>query len=261
MDAPMLLRVEGLSKSFGGLAALKNLSFGVEQGRIVGLIGPNGAGKTTAFNVISGTLPPTTGTVHFKGRDISGGPPSRVVRLGLARTFQSTSIYPAASVAQNVYRGALSRLPTGLVNQLIGGGATRQALGALQQQVDEVLELMGLAAKRDALAGNLSYGYQKRLGVAIGLATRPELLLLDEPAAGLNPEESAEFGRLLRTLRDRMDLTMLLVEHHMALVMELCEHIVVLVQGEKIAEGTPAQVRDNPAVVEAYLGATEDLHA
>ena len=261
MDAPMLLRVEGLSRSFGGLAALKNLSFGVERGRIVGLIGPNGAGKTTAFNVISGTLPPTAGTVHFKGRDISGGPPSRVVRLGLARTFQSTSIYPAASVAQNVYRGALSRLPTGLVNQLIGGGATRQALDALQQQVDEVLELMGLAAKRDALAGNLSYGYQKRLGVAIGLATRPELLLLDEPAAGLNPEESAEFGRLLRTLRDRMDLTMLLVEHHMALVMELCEHIVVLVQGEKIAEGTPAQVRDNPAVVEAYLGATEDLHA
>ncbi len=261
MDTPALLRVDGLGKSFGGLAALKNLSFSVAHGQIVGLIGPNGAGKTTAFNVISGTLAPTAGTVHFKGRDISGGPPSRVVRLGLARTFQSTSIYPKASVAHNVYRGALSRLGTGLLDQLAGGGTTRRSLAALQQQVDEVLELMGLAGQRDTLAGNLSYGHQKRLGVAIGLATKPELLLLDEPAAGLNPEESAEFGRLLRALRERMGLTLLLVEHHMALVMELCEHIVVLVQGEKIAEGTPQSVRENPAVVEAYLGAPEDVHA
>lgn len=256
-----MLQVDGLSKTFGGLAALKNLSFNVQPDQIVGLIGPNGAGKTTAFNLISGTLPPTAGRVRFEGHDITGGPPSRVVRLGLARTFQSTSIYPKATVAQNVYRGALSRLGTSLLNQMAGGAATRAELATLQQEVDEVLTLLGLAGQRDVLAGGLSYGYQKRLGVAIGLATRPKMLLLDEPAAGLNPEESAAFGELLRTLRVQRKLTLLLVEHHMALVMGLCDHIVVLVQGQKIAEGTPQAVRANPEVVEAYLGAPEEFHA
>ena len=256
-----MLQVDGLSKTFGGLAALKGLTFSVQPGQIVGLIGPNGAGKTTAFNLISGTLPPTAGTVHFNGHDITGGPPSRVVKLGLARTFQNTSIYPKATVAQNVYRGALSRLGTALPNQLFGGKATRQALAKLQQEVDEVLALLGLSGQRDTLAGGLSYGHQKRLGVAIGLATKPTMLLLDEPAAGLNPEESAAFGELLRSLRTHRTLTLLLVEHHMALVMGLCEHIVVLVQGQKIAEGTPQQVRANPEVVEAYLGAPEEFHA
>lgn len=256
-----MLQVDGLSKTFGGLAALKGLTFSVQPGQIVGLIGPNGAGKTTAFNLISGTLRPTAGTVRFNGHDITGGPPSRVVKLGLARTFQNTSIYPKATVAQNVYRGALSRLGTALPNQLFGGKATRQALASLQAEVDEVLELLGLSGQRNTLAGGLSYGHQKRLGVAIGLATKPTMLLLDEPAAGLNPEESAAFGELLRSLRTQRNLTLLLVEHHMALVMGLCEHIVVLVQGQKIAEGTPQQVRANPEVVEAYLGAPEEFHA
>jgi branched-chain amino acid transport system ATP-binding protein len=256
-----MLEVSGLSKTFGGLAALKDLSFSVQPGQIVGLIGPNGAGKTTAFNLISGTLPPSAGTVRFKGHDITGGPPSHVVKRGLARTFQNTSIYPKATVAQNVYRGALARLGTALPNQLFAGRATRTALARLNEEVDAVLTLLGLAPQRDALAGGLSYGYQKRLGVAIGLAAHPEMLLLDEPAAGLNPEESAAFGELLRSIRAQRQLTLLLVEHHMALVMGLCEHIVVLVQGQKIAEGPPQAVRDNPQVIEAYLGAPEEFHA
>lgn len=256
-----MLKVDSLTRTFGGLTALRDLSFEVHPGQIVGLIGPNGAGKTTAFNVISGTMPPTSGTVHFKGRDISGGPPSSVVRLGLARTFQSTSIYPKATVAQNVYRGALSRLRTPMVAQLIGTASHRGKLRAIEEEMERVIELMGLGRHRDTIAGTLPYGLQKRLGVAIGLATQPEMLLLDEPAAGLNPEESAEFGRLLRALRDQRKLTLLLVEHHMALVMGVCDNIVVLVQGQKIAEGSASEVRDNPAVIEAYLGAPEDVHA
>lgn len=256
-----MLKVDSLTRTFGGLTALRDLSFEVHPGQIVGLIGPNGAGKTTAFNVISGTLPPSSGSVHFKGRDISGGPPSSVVRLGLARTFQSASIYPKVTVAQNVYRGALSRLRTPMVGQLIGTASHRSKLRVLEDEVAQVIDLMGLARHRDTIAGTLPYGLQKRLGVAIGLATQPEMLLLDEPAAGLNPEESAEFGRLLRALRDQRKLTLLLVEHHMALVMGVCDNIVVLVQGQKIAEGSAPEVRDNPAVIEAYLGAPEDVHA
>jgi branched-chain amino acid transport system ATP-binding protein len=256
-----LLQVDGISKVFGGLSALSDVRFSVGRGEIVGLIGPNGAGKTTAFNVISGTHPPTTGTVRFKGVEITGGPPSRVVRLGLARTFQATSIYPAVSVEENIYRGAIGAVDTGLFNQLINGTNTREAIARARENVEGVFDIMGLAPFRHTQAGGLSYGYQKRLGVAVALATKPELLLLDEPAAGLNPEESAEFGRLLRKLRSDMNLTLLLVEHHMALVMDLCERIVVLVQGEMIAEGSPGEVRENPLVIEAYLGAPEYAHA
>lgn len=260
MNQP-LLQVSGLSRSFGGLAALRSLTFSVADGEIVGLIGPNGAGKTTAFNVISGSMPPSAGTVHFGGSQISGAPPSRVVVHGLARTFQSTSTYPEVTVAGNVHRGMLSRMQHSWLRRLAGRTEDLLSASEVAREVDRLLTLLDLQAWRDAPAGSLAYGLQKKLGIAIALACRPRMLLLDEPAAGLNHEECNELGRLLRRLRDEEGLTMLLVEHHMALVMELCHRIVVLVQGEKIAEGTPQAIRDNPAVIEAYLGAPDYAHA
>jgi len=256
-----LLQVDGLSRSFGGLAALRGLSFSVAAGEIVGLIGPNGAGKTTAFNVISGTMPPSAGRVRFDGRDISGGPPSRVVVQGLARTFQSTSTYPDATVAENIRRGMLSRIRHSWLRRLAGRGHDLLDDGQAALEVDRLLDLLDLRAWRNAPAGSLAYGLQKKLGIAVALACRPRMLLLDEPAAGLNHEECNELGRLLRRLQAEEGLTMLLVEHHMALVMELCHRIVVLVQGEKIAEGAPQAIRENPAVIEAYLGAPDYAHA
>lgn len=256
-----MLRVEGLCKNFGGLAALKNVSFSVAKGELVGLIGPNGAGKTTCFNVVSGTMPPSSGRILFNGKDISGGPPSRVVVAGLARTFQSTSTYPGVSVAENIYRGLLSRLRGTTMARLSGRKEHLVEPGQIDAEVDAVLDMFELQSWRDAAAGSLAYGLQKKLGIAIAMASRPSILLLDEPAAGLNHEECNELGRLLRELQERHGLTILLVEHHMALVMELCERIVVLVQGEMIAQGTPAQIRENPAVVEAYLGAPDYAHA
>jgi branched-chain amino acid transport system ATP-binding protein len=256
-----LLKVQALSRHFGGLAALNNVSFSVAKGEIVGLIGPNGAGKTTAFNVISGTMPPTSGQVIFAGQDISGRPPSQVVVSGLARTFQSTSTYPQMTVAQNVYRGLLSRLEGSAVARLVGRRERLLKPAQVSNEVDAILEMVDLQSWREVAAGSLAYGLQKKLGIAVALATRPTILLLDEPAAGLNHEECNELSKLLRQLQEQQGLTLLLVEHHMALVMELCERIVVLVQGEKIAEGSPGEIRENPAVVEAYLGAPDYAHA
>lgn len=256
-----ILQVRDLSKSFGGLKAVSNLTFDVGANEVVGLIGPNGAGKSTAFNLISGTLRPGAGSVHLHGRDITGLPPSRVVRHGLARTFQSASVYPGATVVENIRRGALSTLPGSIWTFMASTAERRAALARVAREADEILELTGLGPWRDTLAGGLAYGHQKKLGVAIGIATRPTVLLLDEPAAGLNGEECAEFGRLLRRLQHERQLSLLLVEHHMALVMELCQRIVVLVQGQKVAEGTPDAIRHDPAVIEAYLGAPDYAHA
>lgn len=255
-----LLVIRGLTRRFGGLMALHDLSFSVQEGEIVGLIGPNGAGKTTAFNVITGTIPPSAGKVHFSGKDISGGPPSRVVAHGLARTFQSTSTYPKESVAENIYRGLLSRISGSAVGLLTGRRHRTLSAQSIPAEIDEILRVTDLHVWRDTAAGNLPYGLQKKLGIAVALATQPRMLLLDEPAAGLNHEECKDLTQLLRRLRNN-GLTLLLVEHHMALVMDLCHRIVVLVQGEKIAEGTPEQIREHPAVIEAYLGAPDYAHA
>ena len=257
----ILLSVQGATRRFGGLVALHDVSFEVKKGEIVGLIGPNGAGKTTAFNAITGTIPPSSGQIQFQGTDISGRPPSKVVIAGLVRTFQSTSTYPNETVTENIYRGLLSRISGSVIGRLVGRQKGYLAADDAQAEIDTILQITGLARWRDAMAGSLPYGLQKILGIAIALATRPTMLLLDEPAAGLNNEECNDLVRLLRRLRDEHGLTLLLVEHHMALVMELCQHIVVLVQGKKIAEGTPEVIRENPAVIEAYLGAPDYAHA
>ena len=260
MSAP-LLEVEALSKHFGGLAAVKDLSFTVRPGEIVGLIGPNGAGKTTAFNTISGALAPTHGRVRLNGRDVTGLRPSRIVAAGLARTFQSTNTFAEATVETNIAHALLSRIEGSAPQRLMRRTHALLAPGDVGQEVDRILEIVNMSACRDVPAGTLAYGLQKKLGIAIGLATRPTLLLMDEPAAGLNHEECNELTRLLRKLQKEQGLTLLLVEHHMAIVMEICERVVVLVHGEKIAEGSAQEISSNPAVVEAYLGAPDYAHA
>jgi ABC-type branched-subunit amino acid transport system ATPase component len=256
-----LLEVKGLSKHFGGLAAVKDLTFTVAKGQIAGLIGPNGAGKTSAFNTISGVLEPTLGQVCFDGKDITGWRPSAIVASGLVRTFQQTATFSEETVEKNIEYALLARLQGSAPQMLMRRKSGLLPSGDVAREIDRVIHIVGMQDLRGAVAGTLAYGLQKKLGIAIALAANPSMLLMDEPAAGLNHEECNELTRLLRRLRDELGLTILLVEHHMAIVMEVCERIVVLVQGEKIAEGTPDELRVNPAVVEAYLGAPDYAHA
>ena len=249
-----LLEVERISRRYGGLNALKDVSFSINEGEIVGLIGPNGAGKTTCFNVVSGVVRPSGGAIRFSGRNIVGLRTSQIVREGLVRTFQATTVFPASSVIENVMRGAFATTPVSMVGSIFNTRASRAALAATRKRCEGLLERLSLGQFRDRTASELSYGGQRRLGVAIALAANPRLLLLDEPVAGLNPEEAAEFGRLIRELHRTEKMSVLLVEHHMRLVMGLCNRIVVLDHGEKIAEGPPSEIGVNPRVVQAYLG-------
>lgn len=249
-----ILKVANLSKSFLGLQALREFNLEVSPGEILGLIGPNGSGKTTCFNVLTGFLHPTSGTIEFAGQRLTGLPPARITRLGLARTFQNIRLFRALTVLENVRAAAQLHTAFTLAEALLNTRAYRRKESAVLSATLELLAMMGLERFANQTAGNLAYGSQRRLEIARALATRPKMLLLDEPAAGMNPAESNALNQLILEIRSRFDLTIILVEHDMRLVMNLCDRVMVLNYGRTIAIGAPETVRNDPQVITAYLG-------
>lgn len=252
-----LLQLQNLTKKFGGLTAVDKVSFDTEQGSIAGLIGPNGAGKTTVFNLITGNYQPNGGDVIFDGKSVAGLRTHKIVSLGIARTFQTIRLFQKLSVLENVLAGCHCRMKSGIFGGMFRTpGQKREEREALELAMTE-LAFVGLEKNAEMLSSNLSYGNQRLLEIARALATKPRLLILDEPAGGMNEQETNSLIQLIRKIRER-GITVLLIEHDMGLVMEVCEKLVVIEYGSKIAEGTPGEIRENPRVIEAYLGTEEE---
>lgn len=249
-----ILEVRGLTKSFGGLNANTNIDMDIQKNSITAVIGPNGAGKTTFFNMITGVYKPTSGDILLNGHSLVGLRPDAVAKQGIARTFQNIRLFNDISVLENVMVGMHTHLKTNWLTMLLNLPKARHEEEAAQKEAFHLLEYVGLADLLNENAGNLSYGAQRRLEIARAIATKPSILLLDEPAAGMNPKETNELTALIHTLREELDLSVILIEHDMKLVMGISDYIYVLDHGEKIAEGKPQEIRRHPRVIEAYLG-------
>ncbi len=255
------LKLDKVTIQFGGLKAVGDLSFTVAPGELIGLIGPNGAGKTTVFNLITGVYQPTAGSIQFAGLNVPGHQPHQITKLGIARTFQNIRLFSSLTVYDNVRTAKLMHLQHGISHALIRGPAFQEEEIATRGEILDLLSIFKLADEADTPCKSMCYGDQRRLEIVRALATRPKLLLLDEPAAGMNPTEKEELMHLIQFIKDKFQISVLLVEHDMKVVMGICQRIVVLEYGVKIAEGTPDEIQKNPAVIAAYLGTEGDINA